>query len=72
LKDCPQGRNQQTSQRNGPTNNNNAEGTRNGGPRAGHRPQNQSRPTTGRVFTVRGAETSMSTELIQVFEITTC
>jgi hypothetical protein len=64
LKDCPLGGNQQTGQRNGPINNN-TEGARNGGPRAGQRPQNQNKPTTGIVFTMRGAETSMSTELIQ-------
>ncbi|KAI5383200.1 hypothetical protein KIW84_070561 [Lathyrus oleraceus] len=58
LKDCPQGQNQPISQKRVLINNNNVGRARNGGPNVGQRPQNQNKPTTGRVFTVRGAEIS--------------
>ncbi|KAI5387938.1 hypothetical protein KIW84_073866 [Lathyrus oleraceus] len=65
LKDCPQGQNQPTRQKSVLINNNNIGRARNGGPNVGQGPQNQNKPTTGRVFAVRGAEISKSDGLIQ-------
>lgn len=65
LKDCPQGQNQPTRQKSVLINNNNIGRARNRGPNVGQGPLNQNKPTTGRVFAIRGAEISKSDGLIQ-------
>ncbi|WJX17476.1 hypothetical protein P8452_07389 [Trifolium repens] len=65
LKDCPQWQKQQGGQGNN-LKGKEVRGGTSSGSGIGQRPQNQNnKPTTGRVFTVRGAEASQSEELIQ-------
>ncbi|KAK2396623.1 hypothetical protein QL285_058269 [Trifolium repens] len=65
LKDCPQWQKQQGGQGNN-LKGKEVRGGTSSGSSIGQRPQNQNnKPTTGRVFTVRGAEASQSEELIQ-------